>query len=339
MKLKRLLKVIDTIYIEEKVKCLDRTNEILLKFKNARHIFIEKYTEIFNKKKQNFRIQKNKQALILAYKYDNYVLETPLGFGIGDSKNFYFSHMYNCIYDCRYCFLQGMYSSAALVLFVNYEKFFEKINLIIKKNLNEKVTFFTGYDCDSLAFEKVTGFAEYVLSNVNKKNNAQFEFRTKSVQIEPFINSRPNDNVIVAYSLMPEKISSKLDNKTPTIKKRVNAMTKISKLGWKVGLRFDPLIYHLGWKKNYSELIESILFQLNENNLHSVSFGSLRFPKEMFKKIYNMYPEEVLFSRYLTHRNSSITINSEIENEMIEFCNSIIKSNYDKIPVFSCLSY
>ena len=84
--------MIDTIYIEEKVKHLDRTKKVLSKFKNARHIYIEKYTEIFNKKKQNFRIQKNKQALILAYKHDNYVLETPSGFGIGNSKNFYF-HM------------------------------------------------------------------------------------------------------------------------------------------------------------------------------------------------------------------------------------------------------
>ena len=30
--------------------------------------------------------------------------------------------MYNCIYDCRYCFLQGMYSSANFVLFVNFEE-------------------------------------------------------------------------------------------------------------------------------------------------------------------------------------------------------------------------
>ena len=177
------------------------------------------------------------------------------------------------------------------------------------------------------------------MSNINKKNNAQFEFRTKSVQIEPFSNSKPNDNLIVAYSLMPEKISSTLDNKTPSIRKRVNAMTKISNLGWKIGLRFDPLIYHLGWKKNYSELIENVLIQINESNLHSVSFGSLRFPKEMFKKIYNLYPNEVLFSRYLTHRNGSISLNSEMEYEMIDFCNSIIKSNNNKVPVFSCVSY
>ena len=61
--------------------------------------------------------------------------------------------MYNCIYDCRYCFLQGMYSSSNYVLFVNYENFLEKIYIIIEENKNEELTFFSGYDCDSIALE------------------------------------------------------------------------------------------------------------------------------------------------------------------------------------------
>ena len=31
--------------------------------------------------------------------------------------------MHNCIYDCRYCFLQGMYRSAHYVVFINYEDY------------------------------------------------------------------------------------------------------------------------------------------------------------------------------------------------------------------------
>ncbi|SVD49612.1 uncharacterized protein METZ01_LOCUS402466, partial [marine metagenome] len=51
-------------------------------------------------------------------------MATPEGYGIGGKNNYYFSHMLNCIYDCRYCFLQGMYRSAHYVLFVNYDEFF-----------------------------------------------------------------------------------------------------------------------------------------------------------------------------------------------------------------------
>ena len=112
--------LIETIYVEKKIKEHPRTKLILSKLKKAKTIEIDRYGEIFNKRNQNFRIQKNNPDLILAFKNEGYVLPTPEGFGVGSSKNYYFSHMFNCIYDCRYCFLQGMYSSANYVIFVNF---------------------------------------------------------------------------------------------------------------------------------------------------------------------------------------------------------------------------
>jgi hypothetical protein len=99
----------ETIYIEEGAKDLPLTQEILERFSNATKIPCHRYTEIFNRKAQNFRLQKLKPTLILANKFDKLILPTPEGYGIGARHNYYFSHMLNCIYDCRYCFLQGMY--------------------------------------------------------------------------------------------------------------------------------------------------------------------------------------------------------------------------------------
>ena len=331
--------MVDTIYIEEKIKNLDRTKQILSKFKNSRHVFIKKYSEIFNIKNQNFRIQKLNPSLILAFKYDNFVLKAPDGFGIGTSKNFYFSHMYNCIYDCRYCFLQGMYSSANYVLFINYEDFIDKINEIIIKNKGEDLTFFSGYDCDSLALEKITGFAKYILPKIVKNKKTLFEFRTKSIQLEPFLKNKPYENIILAYSILPEMLSNKLDFKTPSVKKRIVAMKKISKLGWKIGLRFDPLIYHKDWKKNYYKLFQDIFDDLDIKSLHSISFGSLRFPNQMFKKIKKLYPEEKLFSYNFDLRDNYVSFRKDLEEEMIKYCQLIIKEYNNKIPIFSCKPY
>ena len=80
--------MIETIYIEKKIKNHPRTNSILSKFKKARFIEIDKYGEIFNKRNQNFRIQKFSPDLILAHKESGLVLPAPDGFGIGNSKNF-----------------------------------------------------------------------------------------------------------------------------------------------------------------------------------------------------------------------------------------------------------
>ena len=244
--------------IEEKIKNHPRTKLILKKFKKARILEIDKYAEIFNKRNQNFRIQKANPNLILAHKNDGFVLRTPEGFGIGSSKNFYFSHMYNCIYDCRYCFLQGMFSSANYVIFVNFEDFDASIKNVINQNINSKITFFSGYDCDSLALENVTGFAKHILPIFQQYPEVEIEFRTKSIQREPFMSIEPMENVIMAYSLIPDLMSSSLDNKVPSISKRIQVISDLALRGWRIGLRFDPLIHGKDWKFLYEDLLEKV---------------------------------------------------------------------------------
>ena len=328
--------MIETIYIEEKIRNHPRTHFILSKFKKARCIEIEKYGEIFNKRNQNFRIQKSSPKLILAHKSSGLVLPAPEGFGIGNSKNFYFSHMYNCIYDCRYCFLQGMYSSANYVIFVNFDDFNTELEKVIEENKGTKITFFSGYDCDSLALESVTGFANHILKLFRKYTDVDLEFRTKSLQQSPFISSKPMENIILAYSLMPEIMSSALDNKTPTIAKRIDVMKKLASKGWSIGLRFDPLIHGKNWKILYQDLLESVLNSLPLNSIHSVSFGALRFPKKMFKSITKLYPEEKLFSGPLSNNDGIVSYDYEIEEEMTSFCKDITIKYVDQSKIFKC---
>ena len=328
--------MIETIYVEEAIKNHPRTKFILKKFKKSRIISINKYGEIFNKRNQNFRIQKANPCLILSNKKDSFVLPAPEGFGIGSSKSFYFSHMYNCIYDCRYCFLQGMYSSANYVIFVNFEDFDTAIKKTIEKHINSKLTFFSGYDCDSLALENVTGFAKHILSIFKTYSQIEIEFRTKSVQKEPFLSMNPMQNVILAYSLMPELMSKSLDNKAPSISKRIRVISELASRGWKIGLRFDPLIHGENWKELYKELLENLYNNIPLDNLHSVSFGSLRFPKKMFKDIFKLYPKEPLFTGPLFLNNKIISYDIAIEEEMTSYCKDISLKYIDKDRIFKC---
>ena len=97
-----------TIYVEEAVAHHPRTQATLARFSDAQRIPCKHYGEVFNRAAQNFRLQKHQPSLILAEKRGQQVLPTPAGYGIGSQTNFYFSHMLNCLCDCRYCFLQGM---------------------------------------------------------------------------------------------------------------------------------------------------------------------------------------------------------------------------------------
>ena len=75
----------------------------------------------------------------------NRLLDAPAGYGLGGEENCYFSHMLNCVYDCGYCFLQGMFRSAHQVLFVNYEDFMRDVDERLEASPNGPVWFFSGY--------------------------------------------------------------------------------------------------------------------------------------------------------------------------------------------------
>ena len=78
------------LYIEDDIENHPRTLAILERYPGIPHIRITRYGEIFNRKNQNFRIQKNRPALILAKKNKNFVISAPENYGLGGNCNFYF---------------------------------------------------------------------------------------------------------------------------------------------------------------------------------------------------------------------------------------------------------
>ncbi len=282
--------MIETIFFEEQISNHPTTERIRKALPRSTWVPIERYQELFNKRHQNFRLQKKNPALILAKKHENFVLPVPSGFGMDSHKNFYFSHMYNCLYDCKYCFLQGLYSSANFVLFVNYEDFFHSISEKIAEYKGKSLTFFSGYDCDSLAFDKLSGFADHALNFFETFPNVELELRTK----------------------------------------------QLAEAGWKIGLRFDPLIYTSNWKNLYSSLFEEILNGLNPSMLHSISYGPLRFPKKMYKKAASLHPEQKLFAFPMEETKGIVSYGKKIETEMHDFLKSELNKYTSENKIFQC---
>ena len=271
-----------TIFIENNVFEHFRTKKILNIIKARNIIRINHYGEIFNRNKQNFRIQKDSLNYIIAAKKNNLVIPIPPS--TTSVKGFYFSHMYNCIYDCDYCFLQGHFNSAYHVYFINYEDFGKAISNESMKT-KTKIWFFSGYDCDSLASEKITGFAEYFVPFFSKLQNCMLEIRTKSSRTTELLKIKPNSNVVCAFSLNPQNLIDLFEKGTPNLSSRIQSIKLLSENGWKIGLRFDPLILTEASKEDYLELFELAVNCIPKNNIHSVSLGSLRLSESHHKKM------------------------------------------------------
>ena len=328
--------MIDTIYLENSVASYDRVKSITRRFPEAVRVPCERYQEVFNPKAQNFRLQKKRPALILAKKIGTAILPTPESYGIGGEHNYYFSHMLNCIYDCRYCFLQGMYRSGHYVVFVNYEYFFSGMSEKLKVHRGEDVWFFSGYDCDSLALEPVTGFVRELLGWLRQHSHAQVELRTKSTQIRALFETTPLPNVVIAYSLTPDQTAATLEHKAPSVEKRLAALAELAQRGWKIGLRFDPVLYELRYQDLYQRLFKDVFDRIPEDSIHSITLGPFRMPKPYFRNVTRLYPDEALFAGPFESRDKMVSYSTDCEQQMMSFCHEQLLSHTAANKIYTC---
>ena len=118
------------IYVERRIRNHPRTEQILLRFPQAQIVEIEHYKDVFNRHGQDGVRQHQAQALILAEKTDHFFYEgAPVCQDFGNTNFYYCSTMMNCIYDCSYCYLKGMYPSGHMVLFVNIEDYWKNLTI------------------------------------------------------------------------------------------------------------------------------------------------------------------------------------------------------------------
>ncbi len=287
--------MIETVYVEHEVAAHPRTARILERIKPRQVIACERYGEVFNRHNQNFRLQKAHPALILAAKHGRRLLPVPAGYGFTPDPAFYFSHMLNCLYDCRYCFLQGMFRSAHYVLFVNYEDFIADIRSQCAAS-DAPCWLFSGYDCDSLALDPITGFTEHFIEACDTIPNAWLELRSKSTQIRGLLNMAPAPRCVCAFSLSPAPIVDAFEHRTPSLSARLATISRLQAHGWTVGLRFDPLLPVANFEEIYAAFFAAVFDVVDATRLHSVTLGTLRLPRDQARGIARLYPEEPLFA-------------------------------------------
>lgn len=279
------------IYIEDEVADHSRTHEILSRLPDAETISCASWQEVFRRPGQNFRLQKRRPSLILGKLTEKLVETAPSGWNFGGRRNFSFAPMLNCIYDCSYCYLRGRFPSAAYVIFVNFEDFMEAMDDRLAETPDEDVWFFSGIDCDSLAFEPVARLARSFLPFFETRPRAFLELRTKSSQVKPMLEREPMDNCITAFSLAPADLSESMERQAPALESRLGAARRLQEAGWPVGLRFEPLLWTEDWKEQYRGLFDRTFEVLDPDRVHSVSCGPFRLPLNHWQRLKELYPE------------------------------------------------
>lgn len=251
LRISLLSKPFSHIYVEREVISHPITQDILKKFSNSQIIIVNHYKEVFSRPRQNYKLQELSKKLIIAKRRENFLSPaSPLCQNIGHSHFYYTNLIVNCIFNCEYCFLKGMYSSANIVIFVNIEDYFKEIDKILKKH---PLYLSLSYETDLLAMEGIVPFFSRFVHYAYSKEDLILEVRTKSANYIAIKNLKPSSNVILAWTLLPQEIIERYE-KTPNLSLRINTIKKAIYDGWKVRLSFDPIILVENWKEIYENL-------------------------------------------------------------------------------------
>ena len=284
------------IYVEETLLQSPETKGILQKFPKAKVIPIKHYKDVFNRKKQGRLAQSYSRKLILAKKegqrlYDGAVVCQDFS----ESHFCYTSLLMNCPFHCAYCYLQGMYPSSNLVMFLNLEDYFADC----RKWIAEKGSLYLciSYDTDLLAMEGIYPYVEEFARFLNQENALRIEVRTKAggeglwrkMQRLP-LSSEGRKRMIFAFTLSPEEIIEEAEEGTARLSSRIFAIQKALEEGYLVRLCFDPMIYHPRWKELYGALLQEVFEKIPMEQIHDCSLGSFRISESYLKAMGKALP-------------------------------------------------
>ena len=271
------------IYVEDEARNYAITEEILGRFRASQCIAIKHYKDIFNRNRQDFFLQKQSPALILAVKKGELVYPgARVCQSFGNDNFYYTSNIMNCIYDCEYCYLQGMYPGGNIVIFVNQEDIFKKVKELLMEG---NVYLCVSYDTDLLALEGMTGFTKKWIDFTLENPGLKIEIRTKSAYSEGFSHFPKCDRVIFAWTLSPEEIIRAYEHHTPGLQARLSALRSAMDSGYRTRLCFDPMIYVKNYREIYAKMYGDVFSAIDAGRVLDISLGVFRISSGYLKSL------------------------------------------------------
>ncbi len=172
--------------------------------------------------------------------------------------------IYNCNYDCTYCYLQSYVNAPYLTVYANVEQLFDELGTFLRTHPQPLVRIGSGEFSDSLSLDPLTGFSRLLVPFLRQFPNVLFEFKTKSDLVDDLLDLEPDGKVMVRAA------------------------------GYKIGLHFDPLLYYPGWEADYEPFVAQVFDTVPPGDVTYMSMGSLRFPPALKDIVRARFPKSRL---------------------------------------------
>lgn len=244
-----------------------------------------------------------------------------------------------CNMNCSYCYLQSYLNAHVTKIFTNIDRALIELKEMADAYPEQSFRVGTGEVIDSLSLDTLTLYSRRLITFFNQYPNWTLEFKTKSAQVEQFLDLQTCGNTSVSWSINPPKVIEKEEHGTASLHERLSAARLCLERGYKVAFHIDPMIWHPDWKESYAFLAAELNRLFKASEVQVISLGTLRFQPEQR----HMMRERFGLDSYVTSaemfksEGQKFRYDSHLRSEMFQFMIEQMRS-YDKNwNIFLCM--
>ena len=175
-----------------------------------------------------------------------------------------------CTAMCLYCYLVCTYYKCSyLRIFVNREQMMGKLKKAADKYPGS--VFEIGSNSDLVLENAYSGNLEWTIQEFAAMQNARLTLPTKFDMVDSLLSLNHGGNVTIRMSLNPQEIIRKVEFRTSNLIERIEAINKLHKADYDVGILIAPIILTEGFEEMYESLFKTMAENLLPEILKDVS--------------------------------------------------------------------
>jgi len=180
-----------------------------------------------------------------------------------------------CVHKCHYCGLTRYVN-----IMVNLEEFVEELDRLIRRAPWQTLYKYDN-QTDTICFEPEYGASELLVDYFSRQEKACLMLYSKSANHDHLLNLDHKGHTICCWTLSCDTVSRLIEEKTGTMRERIEAARKCQQAGYTVRFRFSPILPIKGWREENRQMIEEMFSAVRPDvlvieTLHSMDAAAFR---------------------------------------------------------------
>jgi spore photoproduct lyase len=182
-------------------------------------------------------------------------------------------------------------------------------------------------------------YSRKLIAFFNQYPKWTLEFKTKSAEVQQFLDVPHAGNTVVSWSINPPYIINREEHGTARFEERLQAARTCRDHGFKIAFHIDPMIWHPEWQENYSFLAEQINSNFSPEDVHVISLGTLRFQPEQRHMMRERFGLDSLVTQaeMFPSEGQKLRYDARVRSEMFQFMIQKMKSLNPAWNIFLCM--